>query len=104
MQKALNRTPLCPGNDAAGDESEVGPKNSRVTQSPRENSRITQSLRDAVLARDKHQCCFKEGGIRCAETRWLHVHHIHHQQHGGGHQLNTLETLCSSHHRWWHQH
>ncbi len=84
----------CPGYDAAGNESEASSK----------NSRITQSVRDAVLARDKHQCCFKEGGIRCAETRWLHVHHIHHQQHGGGHQLNNLETLCSSHHRWWHQH
>ncbi len=84
----------CPGDDTAGDESEARSK----------NSRITQSVRDAVLARDKHQCCFKEGGIRCAETRWLHVHHKHHQQHGGGHQLNNLETLCSSHHRWWHQH
>ncbi len=84
----------CPGYDAVGEKSDAGPK----------NSRIPQSLRDAVLARDNHQCCFKDGGIRCAETRWLHVHHIHHQQHGGGHKLNNLETLCSSHHRWWHQH
>jgi hypothetical protein len=39
----------------------------------------------------------------CSQTRWLQVHHVHHQAHGGGHDTNRLIALCPGCHRLHHK-
>lgn len=53
-----------------------------------------------VNLRDQNQCAYIDSrGMRCAEKRWLHKHHIQEFAKGGGHELENLETLCSGHHK-----
>ncbi len=55
------------------------------------------SVREAVLARDKHRC----RGDDCAETAAtaeLHVHHLLPRKHGGRDDPANLITLCDSCH------
>ena len=39
----------------------------------------------------------------CPRTRWLHIHHIVHWEHGGATDTNNLICLCAPHHRAHHQ-
>jgi len=45
-------------------------------------------VRLAVLARDGYRC------VKCGQKDDLHVHHIRPRRHGGGHQMENLQTLC----------
>ena len=47
--------------------------------------------------------CVGEAGSICGETRWVHLHHIIHKEHGGKDVADNLTTLCSAHHRLWHR-
>jgi hypothetical protein len=55
---------------------------------------VSLILRVLIQARD--------GGCRirgCAQTRWLHVHHIRHWANGGRTDPSNLIALCPFHHR-----
>jgi hypothetical protein len=59
---------------------------------------VTPALRRQVVAR-YHGRCAVPG---CTNSRFLDVHHIHHQAHGGKHTLDNLILLCGAHHRYHH--
>jgi 5-methylcytosine-specific restriction endonuclease McrA len=60
------------------------------------------TLRQVDL-RDEGQCThITDGGERCSQRRWLHVHHIRSKVFGGGNELENLKTLCQAHHRMVH--
>ena len=40
----------------------------------------------------------------CPRTRWLHIHHLTHWEHGGPTDTNNLIALCAHHHRLHHHH
>jgi hypothetical protein len=65
-------------------EGEAGRKTSTLT--PKKHARI--------LARDQHRCAVPG----CRSKRNLEVHHIDHQEDGGGHEDWNLITLCWGHH------
>jgi 5-methylcytosine-specific restriction endonuclease McrA len=62
---------------------------------------IPPRLRRQALERDDYRCTARG----CRQTHDLQVHHLHERQHGGGHQLENLVTLCrrchESLHRGW---
>ena len=39
----------------------------------------------------------------CEQTRWLHIHHIHHREDGGPTIAQNLVAVCPSHHRLHHK-
>ncbi|OAA21751.1 HNH endonuclease [Frankia sp. EI5c] len=55
----------------------------------------TRRLRAAVHARD-HGTCQYPG---CANTRWLHIHHLIPWAQGGRTDLDSLTLICGTHHR-----
>jgi hypothetical protein len=74
----------------------------RIAEGPRQ--KLSSKLRHAVLLRDRAQCTFEDAkGFRCAQKRWLDVHHIQQVSLGGRDELHNLRTLCSSHHRMIHE-
>lgn len=56
----------------------------------REASYVTARRRAEVFARDGYRC------LACNATDDLTVDHIQHQSRGGGHQEDSLRTLCRS--------
>ena len=45
---------------------------------------------------------FRDGGCAvpgCSQTRFVHVHHVHHWENGGATDLDNEVMLCSHHHR-----
>ena len=59
---------------------------------------ISRSLRQAVLARDDHQCTYQSpGGVRCSAKRYLHFDHIEPYARGGSTELSNLRLRCSAH-------
>jgi predicted restriction endonuclease len=57
-----------------------------------------------VIARDGNRCTFvNERGERCAETRWLHLHHLKPVSQGGSDDSSNIVSLCSTHHALIHQ-
>lgn len=66
--------------------------------------RLKAQEKHAVINRDKGRCTFRdESGHRCANERWLHLHHIRPVSQGGGNNPENLITLCSFHHDLTHQ-
>jgi hypothetical protein len=61
---------------------------------------IPQHRRRQVVTRDQH--CRYLGCHRPAA--WSEIHHVHHWQHGGTHQLENLVLLCARHHHRVHNH
>jgi hypothetical protein len=59
---------------------------------------IPPALRRALWSRDRG-CRFPS----CANTRYVHAHHIEHWAHGGETTLNNLVLLCSTHHHLLHE-
>lgn len=60
---------------------------------------IPARLKHALSLRDQRKCQIKS----CENRRWLDVHHLRPISRGGTHSLDNLTTLCSAHHRIWHQ-
>jgi 5-methylcytosine-specific restriction endonuclease McrA len=75
-------------SDPAGNVLDVG----------RRTRAIPSAIRRALLLRDTH-CRFPG----CANSSFLHGHHIQHWLHGGRTALENLLTLCSFHHRQVHE-
>lgn len=65
---------------------------------------VTPILRRIVLQRTNGQCTWKNpDGTRCAQKRWLDIHHIQEQSRGGTHAVENLTTLCHVHHKLVHE-
>jgi hypothetical protein len=75
-------------SDAAGNPLNVG----------RRTRTIPPSMRRALWSRDRG-CRFPS----CANTRYVHAHHIDHWAHGGETTLDNLVLLCGTHHRCLHE-
>ena len=70
----------------------------RITKVPRQ--RIAAAIKQAVILRDESQCVYRDGAKhRCAQRRWLDVHHVVPIAAGGSNEISNLQTLCSAHHR-----
>jgi hypothetical protein len=65
----------------------------------RKTTTLTPKKRARIIARDQHRCAVPG----CRSARNLDVHHIEHQEDGGGHEDENLVTLCSGHHRMHHR-
>jgi len=63
-------------------------------QPGRKRPTLTDKKRARILARDHHRCTVP--GCRSAQN--LDVHHLVHQEDGGGHQDWNLTTVCHGHH------
>ncbi len=61
----------------------------------RKTATLTDRKRARIITRDHHRCAVPG----CRSKKHLDVHHIVHQEHGGGHHDWNLITLCSGHHR-----
>jgi hypothetical protein len=59
---------------------------------------IPPAIRRALWSRDRG-CRFPA----CANTRYVHAHHIDHWAHGGETTLDNLVLLCGTHHRLLHE-
>ena len=66
---------------------------------------LTAAQKHSVQARDSGRCTFVDPvtGQRCANDRWLHLHHVSPVSHGGGNEPGNLRTLCAAHHDLVHQ-
>ncbi|HEU0031310.1 MAG TPA: hypothetical protein VFQ53_11800 [Kofleriaceae bacterium] len=60
----------------------------------RATSSVTKRKRRQIYARDGH-CCAVPG---CRMTRYLDIHHVTYQSHGGGHEMSNTILLCTGHH------
>lgn len=61
------------------------------------------TVKHQVVRRDRGQCSFVDPqGKRCAETRWVDIHHVKPVALGGTHEPENLATLCFHHHRLFH--
>lgn len=69
------------------------------TNHPRQRGRhVPTLLRRQVYERDQGQCTFVDDcGKRCAETHFIHVHHLTPFAHGGPHRLDNLTLRCAAH-------
>ena len=64
---------------------------------------LPAAIAHQVWLRDEGRCTFtNSNGIRCRNTRFIEIHHIHSVALGGDNQLKNLATLCSTHHRHLH--
>ncbi|MBX3159763.1 MAG: HNH endonuclease [Deltaproteobacteria bacterium] len=61
-------------------------------------SEIPPRIRRQVLARD-HETCIVPG---CRVSQGIDIHHLKHREHGGGHEMSNLGTLCCVHHKMVH--
>jgi hypothetical protein len=75
-------------HDAAGTPLDVG----------RRTRTIPPAMRRALWARDRG-CRFPS----CANSHYVHAHHIDHWAHGGETSLDNLVLLCGTHHRLLHE-
>lgn len=75
-----------------------------VVLKPPKRKALSAAILHEVNLRDSNQCQaqFPDGQI-CANTRWLEHHHIIPVQYGGQDTAENLITLCSFHHRLYHQ-
>lgn len=62
------------------------------------------SIQKRILDRDGHQCSNVIDGVRCSNTKHLHVHHIIPLSRGGTSKSSNLITLCESCHSQRHSH
>ncbi len=72
------------------------PRPARRKQEPR---RPPLPLRDAVMVRDDLQCAFvSPDGVRCTETRFLTIDHVHPYALGGtSTDQSNLRNMCNAH-------
>jgi hypothetical protein len=65
----------------------------------RTTSSIPANVRRQVLARDHHRCTVPG----CRNARYVEVHHLDFQCHGGSHGKENQTTLCFAHHMLLHR-
>lgn len=65
----------------------------------RGRTKLSAALKRAVDLRDRGRCTVVDSsGVRCAQRRWIHYHHVIERALGGRDVLENLITVCSSHH------
>ena len=75
--------------------------NEEIDPIPTESNALsTTQVFHQVVVRDQNQCSFiYPDGKRCQNTRWLHLHHEQHKEHGGQDTVENCRLYCSSHHQ-----
>ena len=63
---------------------------------------IPAALKHNIYLRDTGQCTHVNDGKRCENRRWLDIHHKIPLANGGKTSEENLTTLCSAHHRKFH--
>lgn len=67
--------------------------------------RIPDQIKHQVILRDDGKCqAVLPNGERCNQSRFIELHHKIPYSKGGIHHVNNLLTLCSVHHKFFHQH
>jgi hypothetical protein len=99
------------GSEQQADDAvppKTGPGHSEVGSNKSAKESLKTKLRDAIPAKTKHKlflshdgrCAFVDvNGKRCAQSRFLHVHHLRPVAQGGDNDLANLSLLCAGHHR-----
>ena len=72
------------------------------TESPRQRRQhgryVAAAVRREVYRRDGARCTYVDArGLRCAETRYLELHHLHPFAKNGGHVASNLTLRCAAH-------
>lgn len=102
---------LCPGTVGAlalGAEKIETPELSKVERNrggsrPTHRSPISASIRHRLHIKFNSQCAHvSKNGERCGQKRFLDIHHVTPVAAGGGNDLDNLQLLCRSHHRYCH--
>lgn len=95
----INSTEQVPGPVSKAAVSQV--KSLRHGKSAR--AKLSAKITHQVNLRDRAQCTHEKDGLRCANKKWLEVHHVKPISRGGTDAIENLTTLCSSHHRMRHR-
>jgi hypothetical protein len=99
------------GESAAGPSVQATPPEPTLRTPKAINSDVTRQTRTPIPARVLHEVQLRDGsqcahrdltGHRCAQRRWLQIHHIVPVVRGGGNEPGNLLTLCSAHHQMEH--
>lgn len=70
------------------------------TRSKEKRKSLPANTIHEVQTRDQGQCSFTNPeGKRCAQRRWLQIHHKTPISKGGNNKPENLTTLCAAHHR-----
>ena len=65
---------------------------------------LAKAIEHQVRLRDRNRCSAElPDGTRCTHTRFLELHHKTPLSRGGIHHVNNLISLCSTHHKLWHE-
>jgi hypothetical protein len=89
------RSGTLPGTQPVARQAVNFPVLQRQARSP-----ISAATRHRITLRDGARCTQVEpDGNRCAQRRWLDIHHVNPLSEGGTDALENLVTLCSAHHR-----
>lgn len=66
---------------------------------------LSAETKHFVNLRDGGRCTeVDDHGARCAQTRWLDIHHVIEVSNGGDNSPENLRTVCTHHHRRIHGH
>ena len=69
------------------------------------SSKLPALVKHAVNRRDRGVCqAVLADGSKCGSAQWIHFHHVKPKSEGGADDPENLVTLCSAHHRQWHEH
>src|SRR5512138_1149100 len=107
-QIAFTVCPACARatQDGAGIEADVDPAtlervlcDAEIIGDPSQSvsrvaATVTPRVRRQVLARDHHRCAVPG----CRHARFIEIHHVQFQSHGGQHEISNLASLCTAHH------
>jgi hypothetical protein len=76
------------------------PKEDKVSTTNYRRTPLSAELKHKVHQRDQGQCVVENSdGQRCANRRWLNVHHRIPVSQGGENELQNLMTVCFFHHK-----
>lgn len=89
-----------PGPVNEGGAAKAGGSDDTLPKGPSSRSHISAKTRHYLTLQTNGRCSFVDAsGRRCAETRFLHIHHKKPISEGGDNDLSNLELLCSGHHK-----
>jgi 5-methylcytosine-specific restriction endonuclease McrA len=80
------------------ESSERGNANLEPSSSRRQRHHVPAAVQRAVWSRDGSRCSYVDGrGVRCRETAFLELHHVHPDALGGPPTRANLTLRCRSH-------